>query len=78
VTGRTLSIGTSAMAEAADVAPPFATPCWCWAIQARTLLPTTWNATVDKRPGVIIQCAGAADVIAAVNFLPDDPAWQSR
>jgi hypothetical protein len=27
-----------------------------------------WNASVDKRPGVIAQCSGVADVIAAVNF----------
>ena len=27
-----------------------------------------WNATVDKRPGLIAQCSGVADVIAAVNF----------
>lgn len=27
-----------------------------------------WNASVNKRPGVIAQCSGVADVIAAVNF----------
>jgi hypothetical protein len=27
-----------------------------------------WNANVDKRPGIIAQCSGVADVIAAVNF----------
>lgn len=27
-----------------------------------------WNAMVDRRPGLIARCAGAADVIAAVNF----------
>ena len=29
---------------------------------------TIWNAMVDKRPGLIVQCAGAADVKRAVNF----------
>ena len=29
---------------------------------------TIWNAMVDKRPGMIIRCAGTADVIHAVNF----------
>ncbi len=32
--------------------------------QARTV----WNATVDRRPGLIARCAGEADVIQAVNF----------
>lgn len=27
-----------------------------------------WNGTIDRRPGLIAQCTGAADVIAAVNF----------
>jgi len=27
-----------------------------------------WNASIDKRPGIIARCAGMADVIAAVNF----------
>ena len=27
-----------------------------------------WNAMIDKRPGLIVECAGAADVIRAVNF----------
>jgi len=32
--------------------------------QARTI----WNAAIDRRPGVVIRCAGAADAIHAVNF----------
>lgn len=27
-----------------------------------------WNASIDKRPGIIARCAGVADVIDAVNF----------
>ena len=27
-----------------------------------------WNASIDKRPGIIARCGGVADVIAAVNF----------
>ncbi|TIX25179.1 FAD-binding oxidoreductase, partial [Mesorhizobium sp.] len=29
---------------------------------------TIWNATVDRRPGLIVCCVGASDVIKAVNF----------
>ena len=35
--------------------------------QARTV----WNAMIDKKPSLIAQCTGAADVIAAVNFARD-------
>jgi len=27
-----------------------------------------WNASVDKHPGLIVRCAGAADVVQAVKF----------
>src|SRR5262245_6364872 len=27
-----------------------------------------WNASIDKRPGLIARCSGTADVVHAVNF----------
>ena len=27
-----------------------------------------WNAMIDRKPGLIVQCAGAADVVRCVNF----------
>ena len=32
--------------------------------QARSV----WNGMIDKRPTVVVRCAGAADVVAAVQF----------
>jgi FAD/FMN-containing dehydrogenase len=33
---------------------------------------TIWNAMIDRRPGLIARCAGAADVIRAVRFAGDN------
>ena len=33
---------------------------------------TIWNAMIDRRPGLIVQCLGTADVIAAVEFARDN------
>jgi FAD/FMN-containing dehydrogenase len=31
-----------------------------------------WNAMIDKRPAMMVRCAGAADVLASVNFARDN------
>ncbi len=33
---------------------------------------TIWNGMIDKRPGLVVQPAGVADVISAVNFARDN------
>src|ERR687892_550767 len=30
-----------------------------------------WNAMIDRHPSLVVRCAGAADVVAAVNFARD-------
>jgi FAD/FMN-containing dehydrogenase len=32
---------------------------------------TIWNAMIDRKPGIIIRCQGAADVVQAVRFAAD-------
>src|SRR6187397_909677 len=31
-----------------------------------------WNGNIDRRPALIVRCAGVADVIASVNFARDN------
>ena len=33
---------------------------------------TIWNAMIDRRPGLIVRCVGAADVVSAVDFARDN------
>ncbi|MET3853728.1 FAD-binding oxidoreductase [Rhizobium sp. OAE497] len=33
---------------------------------------TIWNAMIDRKPGMIVRCAGASDVIKAVRFAHDN------
>jgi len=32
---------------------------------------TIWNGMIDRKPGLIVRCAGAADVVSAVNYARD-------
>ena len=33
---------------------------------------TVWNGMFDRRPALIVRCAGTADVVRAVNFARDN------
>ena len=33
---------------------------------------TVWNAMIDRKPGIIVRCQGAADVCQAVRFAADN------
>ena len=38
---------------------------------------TVWNGMIDRSPALIVRCAGAADVVGAVNFARDhDLVWR--
>ena len=37
-----------------------------------------WNGMIDRSPGAIVRCAGAADVISAVNFARDQQPGAGR
>src|SRR5713101_4051396 len=64
------SRGSAALSETAvkglkeNVRGEFLTPDSPGYDKARTI----WNAMIDKRPAIIVRCAGAADVIQAVDF----------
>ena len=42
--------------------------------EARTL----WNAMIDRRPGLVIRCLGASDVMQAVNFAREQRSLVAR
>ena len=33
---------------------------------------TIWNAMIDRKPGIVIRCQGAADVIQAIRFAAEN------
>jgi hypothetical protein len=37
-----------------------------------------WNGMVDRRPGLIIRCADADDVVSAIRFVGDTTGCSSR
>jgi FAD/FMN-containing dehydrogenase len=58
-------LGEQAVAELSErVRGPVLTPEASGYDEARSI----WNGLIDKRPAVIVQCTGAADVVDAVNF----------
>jgi FAD/FMN-containing dehydrogenase len=65
-------INTNGVAVAEDAIAKFATSFHGQLIRPGDLDYDTarkiWNASVDKRPGIIARCAGVSDVVAAVNF----------
>jgi FAD/FMN-containing dehydrogenase len=63
--GSTKSFGQDAIDEfAAGLRGELLTPDADRYDEARSI----WNAMVDRKPGIIVECAGAADAIRAVNF----------
>ncbi len=70
-----LLVNTSGTGIAADRIQQFRTTCRgaviCPDDAAYDAARRIWNASIDKRPGLIIRCTGVADVIAAVNFARD-------
>lgn len=67
--GGTTTIGQEAVDElGASLRGDLLTPDAAEYDQTRTI----WNAMIDKRPGLIVRCAGAADVIRAENFAKEN------
>ena len=43
-------------------------PVLCPGQDAYEAARTVWNGLIDRRPGLIVRCAGSADVIRAIDF----------
>jgi FAD/FMN-containing dehydrogenase len=78
-------MGVSAPTASGDPAPAFDTAIAALrgALRGTVLLPgeagydaarAVWNAMIDRHPGLIVQAAGAADVMRAVDFARDHKA----
>lgn len=69
IDGATVSIGADALASLRGaLRGSLALPGESGYDAARSI----WNAMIDRRPGLVVRCAGASDVMQAVNFARDN------